>query len=199
MEYKDSYLVERCLEGDRSAFAIIVERYKRQIYSITYSMTRNHADADDLSQDAFIRAYENLRKFNLGTNFRSWLCRIAVNLCIDHLRHEKRFPEDSLDDQSETLPSQNPDPQYSLESSELMENIMAAVDSLPADQKTVVILREMQGLELKEIAEIMKCSESTIRWRLHYARKKLQKKLQSYVGCRPLLRKPRLSHPKNGV
>ncbi len=182
MEYKDSYLVEKCLQGDRSAFAIIVERYKRQIYSITYSMTHNHADADDLSQDAFVKAYENLRRFKLGTNFRSWLCRIAVNSCIDHLRHKKRFRENSLDDQSEVLPDHNPGPQADLESGELMDNIMAAVDSLPADQKTVVILREIEGFELKEIAEVMKCSESTIRWRLHYARKKLRKKLEGYLN-----------------
>ena len=181
MEHEDSCLVERCLQGDRPAFAVIVERYKKQIYSITYSMTRNHADADDLSQETFIKAYENLRRFNLGTNFRSWICRIAVNLCIDHLRRRKRTPEDCSDDQLELLPDQNLNPHNNLESSELMENIMAAVDSLPADQKTVVILREMQGLGLKEIAEVMKCSESTVRWRLHYARKKLRKKLQSYV------------------
>jgi RNA polymerase sigma-70 factor (ECF subfamily) len=181
MEYEDSYLIERCLQGDRSAFGIIVERYKRRIYSITYSMTRDHADADDLSQDTFVKAYENLRRFSLGTNFPSWLCRIAVNLCIDHLRRKKRFPEDRLDDQPETLSGQNFNPHQDLESSELMEKIMAAVDSLPTDQRTVVILREMQGLGLKEIAEVMKCSESTIRWRLHYARKKLRKKLQSYV------------------
>lgn len=181
MEDKDSYLIERCLQGDRSAFTMIVERYKRQIYSITYSMTRNHADADDLSQDTFIKVYENLRRFNLGTNFRSWLCRIAVNLCIDHLRHKKRFPEDSLDDQLELPSDRNLNPHNNVESSELMESIMAAVDSLPKDQRTVVILREMQGLGLKEIAEIMRCSESTTRWRLHYARKKLREKLQSYV------------------
>ena len=181
MEQKDSHLVERCLQGDRAAFAILVERYKRQIYSVTYSMTRNHADADDLSQDTFVRAYENLGRFNLGTNFRSWLCRIAVNLCIDHLRHKKRFPEDDLDDQLERLQGQNVNPHQEIESHELMQNIMAAVDSLPGDQRTVVILREMQGLGMKEIAEVMKCSENTIRWRLHYARKKLRKKLQSYM------------------
>lgn len=182
MGYEDSYLVEKCLEGDRSAFAAIVDRYKRQIYSITYSMTRNHADADDLSQDTFIKAYENLRKFKLGTNFRSWLCRIATNSCIDYLRRKKRSSEDGLDDQAELLPDQNPGPQENLESSELMENITAAVDSLPKDQRTVVIMREMQGFGLKEIAKIMKCSESTVRWRLHYARKKLQKKLQGYLN-----------------
>lgn len=181
MELKDSYLVGKCLQGDGSAFAVIVDRYKRQIYSITYSMTRNHADADDLSQDTFVKAYENLRKFKQGTNFRSWLCRIAVNSSIDHLRRRKHFSGEPLDDQVETLPDQNPDPQDNVESRELMENITAAVDSLPKSQRTVVILREMQGLGLKEIAGILDCSESTVRWRLHYARKKLQKKLQSYV------------------
>jgi RNA polymerase sigma-70 factor (ECF subfamily) len=181
MEYEDSYLIEKCLQGDRSAFAAIVERYKRQIYSITYSMTHNHADADDLSQDTFIKAYENLHRFKLGTNFHSWLHRIAVNICIDHLRHKKRSREDSLDGQAEMLSDHSLDPQESLESRELMENILAAVDSLPTAQRTVVILREMQGLGLKEIAQIMGCSENTIRWRLHYARKKLRKKLQSYL------------------
>ena len=182
MGCEDSCLVERCLEGDRSAFATIVDRYKRQIYSITYSMTHNHADADDLSQDTFVKAYENLRKFKLGTNFRSWLSRIAVNSCIDHLRQKKRFSEGGLDDQAELLPDQNPGPQDNLESSELMENITAAVDSLPKDQRTVVIMREMQGFALKDIARIMECSESTVRWRLHYARRKLQKKLQVYLN-----------------
>jgi len=181
MAYKDSSLVELCLQGDRSAYASLVERYRKQIYSITYSMTHNHADADDLSQDTFIRAYENLRKFKLGTNFRSWLCRIATNLCIDHLRHRNRFPEDGLDDQAELPSGRGSNPHNNLESSELMDNIMVAVDSLPANQKTVVVLREMQGMGLKEIAKTLNCSESTIRWRLHYARKKLREKLQVYL------------------
>lgn len=179
MECEDSYLVERCLQGDKAAFASIVERYKKRIYSITYSMTRNHADADDLSQEAFIKAYENLHRFKPGTNFHSWLRRVAVNLCIDYLRHKKRFPENGLDDHPEMPSSHNP--QNNVESSELMDSIMAAVDSLPIDQRTAIILREIQGLGSKEIAEVMNCSESTIRWRLHYARKKLQKKLQAYM------------------
>jgi len=181
MADKDSCLVKVCLQGDGSAFASIVEKYKKQIYSIAYSMTRNHADADDLSQDAFVKAYENLHRFKLGTNFRSWLCRIATNLCIDYLRHKKRFPEDSLDDQAELLPAYGNNPHDNLESSELMDNIMAAVDSLPVSQRTVVVLREMQGMRLKEISKILNCSESTIRWRLHYARKKLREKLQVYL------------------
>lgn len=181
MEYTDSYLIEKCLQGDGSAFATIVDKYRKQVYSIAYSMTRNHADADDLSQDAFVKAYENLRKFKLGTNFYSWLCRIAVNLSIDHLRHAKRFSETSLDDQAEILPDRNPNAQDDVEASELMTNIAEAVDSLPKAQRTIVILREIEGLGLNEIAEIMNCSASTVRWRLHYAREKLQKKLQNYM------------------
>ena len=115
MEYGDSQLVEKCLQGDRSAFGMIVERYKKQMYSVVYSMTHNHSDADDISQDTFIKAFENLRKFKLGTNFRSWLYRIAVNLCIDHLRRQKRYPKNSLDDQAKMVPDQDPDPQDELE------------------------------------------------------------------------------------
>lgn len=184
MEYEDSQIVEKCLQGDRSAFGIIVERYKKQIYSVAYSMTHNHSDADDLSQDTFIKAFENLRKFKLGTNFRSWLYRIAVNLCIDNLRHKKRFPENNLDDQEKMLPNQDPDPQIQIESSELMKSIMAAVNSLPEKQRIVVILSEIEGLKLKDIAETIKCPESTIRCRLHYARKKLQEKLRDYMNSK---------------
>jgi RNA polymerase sigma-70 factor (ECF subfamily) len=181
MADKDSRLVELCLQGDRSAYASIVEKYRKQIYSIVYSMTRNHADADDLSQDTFIRAYENLHRFKLGTNFRSWLFRIASNLCIDHLRHKKRFPEDNLDDQAELPSDRKNNPHNNLEASELMDNITAAVNTLPANQRIVVVLREMQGMGLKEIAKMLNCSESTIRWRLHYARKKLREKLSTYL------------------
>jgi RNA polymerase sigma-70 factor (ECF subfamily) len=182
MENKDSYYVDRCLKGDKSAFAFIVDRYKKQMYSVAYSMTHNHDDADDLSQEAFVKAYENLGKFKLGTNFRSWLYRITVNLCIDHLRRKKRVREEQIDDRLEVIPHNNPDPQENLESRELMKNIMAAMDSLPKAQRTVVILREIQGLDLREISEIMRCSENTIRWRLHSARKKLRKKLEGYLG-----------------
>ncbi|MBD3183087.1 sigma-70 family RNA polymerase sigma factor [Candidatus Poribacteria bacterium] len=183
MEHTDSYLIEKCLEGDRSAFAEIVERYKKQIYSITYSMTHNHADADDLSQDTFIKAYENLGKFKLNTNLRSWLCRIAVNSCIDYIRHKKRSPEDFVSDEvTKNISRPNDNPYNNVESQEVMNNIYEAVNSLPKNQKIVVTLREIQGMELKEIAEIMECSENTIRWRLHSARKKLQKKLAFYLG-----------------
>ena len=182
MQQTDSDLVERCLQGERTAFAAIVERYKARIYYIAYSMTHSHADADDLSQEAFIKAYENLHRFKLGTSFRSWICRIVVNLSIDHLRRKKRHPTDSLENHKFELVNRNQNnPHKDLLSKELMDNITAAIDSLPQSQKTVVVLREIERMELPEIAAIMQCSQSTVRWRLHYARKKLRNKLRVYL------------------
>jgi len=182
MSFNDSELIEKCCKGDKEAFGKLVEKYKRSIYTFAYQMTHNHEDADDLSQEAFIRAYENLNKFEPGTNFKAWLFRILRNLCIDHLRHTNRFSSESIENtQEQLLTTHNPGPEEKLLISELRQKIFGAIDSLPESQKTVVICREMQGLSHREIAEITQTPEKTVRWRLHQARKKLQKMLKEYL------------------
>ena len=181
MDVDDFALIQKCCQGDKETFGQLVEKYKRPMYALAYRMMHNHEDADDLSQEAFIRAYENLNKFRSGTNFRAWLFRILKNLCIDRLRHAARFPNESLGNAKNRLVSHNPGPEEKVEAAELRQRIYDAIDSLPEAQRTVVILHEMQGLRHREIAQITKTPERTVRWRLHQARKKLQEMLKEYL------------------
>ena len=178
---EDSEIVQKCLQGDKNAFGQLVEKYKRRLYAFAYRMMRSHEDADDLSQEAFLRAYENLSRFNPGTNFQAWIFRILHNLCIDQLRKANRFHHESIDDAAEYIPTRNPRPDQEVEAAELKEHIRVAIDTLPEAQRTVVILREMQGLSHKEIAQITKTNEKTVRWRLHQARKKLREILKEFL------------------
>ena len=182
MNINDSDLIEKCLRGDKTAFSQLVTKYKRPLYALAHRMMRSHEDADDLSQEAFVKAYENLHQFQLGTNFRSWLFRIVTNLCIDQLRRSARFPNAPLENaDARYLINHNPQPDKEVETAELRQHIYAAIDALPEAQRTVVILREMEGLSHREIAKIMKASEKTVRWRLHQARKKLREMLKEYL------------------
>jgi RNA polymerase sigma-70 factor (ECF subfamily) len=177
----DSEIIQKCLQGDKNAFGQLVEKYKRGLYGFAYQMTRSHEDADDLSQEAFLRAYENLNNFKPGTNFHAWIFRILHNLCLDQLRKANRFHHESIGDAAKYLPTQNPRPDQEAEAAELRTHIHAAVKNLPQVQRTVVILREMQGLSHREIAEITKTNEKTVRWRLHQARKKLREMLKDFL------------------
>jgi len=177
----DSKIIQKCLQGDKNAFGQLVEKYKRRLYAYAYQRMRSHEDAGDVSQEAFLRAYENLNSFKLGTNFQAWIFRILRNLCIDQLRKANRFHSESIDDAAEYIPARNPRPDQEVEAAELKSHIHAAIDTLPEAQRTVVILREMQQLSHREIAEITKTNEKTVRWRLHQARKKLREMLKEFL------------------
>ncbi len=177
----DSEIIQKCLQGDKNAFGQLVEKYKRSLYAYAHQMMHSHEDADDLSQEAFLRAYENLNRFKLGTNFQAWIYRILRNLCIDQLRKASRFHRESIEDAAEYIPTRNPGPDKEVEAAELKEHIRAAIDTLPEAQRTVVILREMQELSHREIAHITKTNEKTVRWRLHQARKKLREMLKDFL------------------
>ena len=187
-ENQDGLLVKKVKAGDVEAFGELVSRYRTRIYHTAYQMTNNYADADDLSQEALIRAYHSIATFDERSNFYTWLYRIVVNLSIDHLRKEGRRKHVSLDEeiiidtqQSELLTGTKDSPGKALETKELHEELTKAIDSLPLAEKTVVVLAILQGLSYKEVAEIEDCPEKTISWRLFRARKRLRKKLQPYL------------------
>ena len=186
----DTVCIERVLEGDPSAFGPLVERYQGRIYAVVYGMVRNREDARELSQEAFVKAYRNLERFRFNASFYTWLCRIAMNVSIDHLRRQKLrrtevFDEGIAardDDGVISLAHHRNDPGRNLERKRLRERIMSAMDELPDDQKQVVVLREIEGLSYKEIAEVMDIPEGTVMSRLFYARKKLQSALKEDKG-----------------
>ena len=182
----DQDLVQHVLDGDTTAFRGLVERYQGRIYALIYGMMRNREDARDIVQEAFVKAYRNIRTYRREASFHTWLYRIAMNLAIDHLRSRTRHPMNEYDDhveQSEPEGNYRSDhlqrhPGRDLERQRLYNKIMTAMQELPPDQRQVVLLREIEGLSYKEIADTMEIPEGTVMSRLFYARKKLQELLK---------------------
>lgn len=178
----DVELVAAAAQGDAVAYRGLVERYQTRIYSVCYGMMRNSEDARDCAQEAFVKAYRNLDKFRYGSSFYHWLCRIAVNVSIDLLRRKKVRRAEEFDEGYAARESgggyyyqhHRDDPGKELERKGLHARLYAALDTLPPEQRQVLILREMDGLAYKEIADVMGIPEGTVMSRLFYARKKMQ-------------------------
>ncbi len=187
-EDPDAAMVAAVLAGDPEAYRVLVERYERRIYHVIYGMVRRQEDAHDLAQDAFIKAFQNLHRFRLESKFYTWLCRIAMNVAIDHLRKQKHRRHAEFDDsrggsegaQVVRLHSAKDDPSANVARSQMRRTIMDAVDTLPEDQKQVLILRELEEMPYKEIAEILDIPEGTVMSRLYYARRRLQELLADH-------------------
>ena len=183
---EDHDLIRAVLDGDATAYRGLVERYEGRIYAVCYGMVRNREDARDLAQEAFVKAFRNLSRFRFSASFYTWLCRIAMNVSIDHLRRQKVRRAESFDEAIASrdsagvisLEHHRNNPGRDLERKRLHAAILAAMDELPDEQKQVIVLREVEGMAYKEIAEIMDIPEGTVMSRLYYARKKLQQALK---------------------
>ncbi len=178
----DSELVARVLKGDKNAFRPIVERYQNRLYVMVVGMVRDEAEARDLVQNAFIKAYQSLDSFRLDSAFYTWIYRIAMNLAIDSCRKRRRRKTGSFDEavaardeDGEMLELHHTDgPAEALQRKELRQRIFAAMEELTEEQREVLMLREVEGLSYAEISETMGIPEGTVMSRLFYARKKMQ-------------------------
>jgi RNA polymerase sigma-70 factor (ECF subfamily) len=185
-EPSDRELVERCQRGQLAAYEQLVRRYRQRVYGLAYSMVRNEQDATDIAQEAFVRAWQAIRKFQKNASFYTWLYRITTNLCIDFVRKRERRPtttfEEAIDPETDVdvnePPSSNPLPTEELRRKELRLQIYAALRELSPAHRVVIQLREFDGLDYAEIARAVGCSIGTVMSRLHYARKHLQKLLK---------------------
>ena len=184
-DLEDRALVSRVLDGDQAAYGQLVQRYQSKIFAVAYGVLRNREDAREVAQDVFIKAYRNLPSFRRDSSFYTWMYRITVNLAIDAQRKAYRKRETTFEDVrlspdevNSTGPRPAADPEEHLERKRLGMQINDAIDQLPSDQRTAIILREIQGLSYKEIADTMGCAEGTVMSRLFYARKKLQELLK---------------------
>jgi RNA polymerase sigma-70 factor (ECF subfamily) len=183
----DREILEAVLGGDGTAYRGLVEKYQTRVYGMVFGMLRNREDARDVTQEAFVKAYRNLETFRLESSFYTWIYRIAMNLAIDFTRKRKRrettgFDEGvaTRDEDGSIAEAHHEDgPGRQLERKRLFARIMDAMQELPEDQREVILLRELEGLQYKEIADIMGIPEGTVMSRLFYARKKLQKLLAS--------------------
>jgi len=184
----DHELVERSRQGHLQSFDELVTRHRARIFAMIRNMIHNEADAWDLSQEVFIKAWSALPRFEARASFSTWLYRIAHNLVYDWARKRKIesagelndeiFHSERIDAASSTTPSTGQHPDDALTSGELRQKIEAALARLSDDHRQVVVLKDVQGLAYKEIAEVMECSIGTVMSRLHHARKKLQSMLQ---------------------
>jgi RNA polymerase sigma-70 factor (ECF subfamily) len=182
-------LVRRARRGDLPAYDELVRRYQERIYATVYHMTANHEDANDLAQEAFIKAFQALRSFKGGSSFYTWIYRIAVNKTINFLKQRRNKSQMSLDDLDFNA-EHDPDlvalvsektPRREVGLAELQEKLNAAMQRLSEPHRLVVTLHDVQGLSHEEIAEIMDCNIGTVRSRLFYARQQLQAYLSDYL------------------
>lgn len=189
----DLNLVKRVRNGDKDAFRELVEQYQRKVFSIAYGMVNNREDAMDLVQESFLKVHNNLGRFEGSSSFYTWLYRIVVNVCIDHIRKSGRRIKVDYDDQilregsvegdDRIRPSVlNVDPVKAHGRKELLEKIRSALEELSPIHKEAIVLRELQGLSYEEMASVMGVSKGTVMSRLHHARKNLQGLLHEYVG-----------------
>ena len=183
----DLELVKRCQEGDREAFRILVERYQARATRLAYRYVGNMDDAQDITQDAFIRVHRSIKDFRNESQFYTWFYRILVNLALDHLRRNKiqagEFQDGVLlrSQSAADAQTKKTNPREELWKKQRQQAIVGAIDALPPDQRTTVILREIDGLSYEEIAQVTKVPIGTVMSRLYYARRKLQEKLKEYV------------------
>ncbi|MDD5455305.1 MAG: sigma-70 family RNA polymerase sigma factor [Candidatus Ratteibacteria bacterium] len=177
---EDFILVRKARLGDKDAFRQLVEEYKKQVYFIAYRMTNNHADADDLSQEAFVKAYQSIGSFKGKSSFFTWLYRITINITLNYLKKAGKNQPFELDENI-SIADSSLSPDKVLQQRQLHEQITKAINSLPVKEKAVVELAVLEGLPHKQIAQILGCREKTASWRLFQARKKLKEKLSSFV------------------
>ena len=188
MEPDDRKLVEDARRGDAGAFRELVIRHQRRAYAVALGMVHDPDDARDVCQEAFLKVHKNLSTFEGEAQFFTWLYRIVMNLCIDHLRKkrgqqvefdETQAPDDP--DEGGIAPHRTGfDPARALSDKELRKQIMGALDKLSPAHRAVLVMREVEGMSYQEMADEMKCSIGTIMSRLFHARKKMQSMLIAY-------------------
>ncbi|MBN2530955.1 MAG: sigma-70 family RNA polymerase sigma factor [Deltaproteobacteria bacterium] len=190
-EYSDIELVNRCRNGDEMAFSQLVQRYQRKVYTIALGMVKNPDDAMDIAQEGFVKVHRYIGNFQGSSSFYTWLYRIVVNLCIDHLRKNGRYASDEYDErthnreggQGRGVLSSNlgNNPSANLGRKELAAYLQRAIEDLPPYHRAVILMREIEGMSYSDMADTLNISKGTVMSRLHHARQKLQAALQLYL------------------
>ena len=168
----DADLIQRTLAGEREAFEGIVLRYQDRAYWAALNLLGDPEEARDVAQEAFLRSYRALARFDFGMSFYTWLYRIVVNLSIDQLRRRSKSRPVPLDDVSAGLANEEAEPPSAgLENRDVARQVRQVLDQLPEKYRAVMVLRDLENLSCKEIAAVVRSTHSTVRWRLHMARK----------------------------
>jgi len=188
--HSDEELAERFASGEVDSFRVLVEKYKSRVYNVVYGIMGSRDEAEDLTQEVFIKVYRNLHHFKGKSRFYTWLYRIAVNVCLSAKRKRGQFSyivstsESSEVDtgrQKIELADETYSPRKVSENMELVSQIQSAINSLPRVLEMTFVLREFEDLSYRELARIFRCSSGTIKSRLARARERLRRKLRPYL------------------
>lgn len=172
MEEETRQLIQSCKKGDISAFETLVHQNAGRVSNIIYQMIGTSSDVDDLSQEVFIKVYQHIKYFREEAKFSTWLYRVTVNTVWDYLRGQKH---------RKTIPLEEIEPIYGVEvknNTELKDLLHAQIQALPIKYRSIIILKEIEGLSYNEIADILKCSLGTVESRLFRARQFLKESLE---------------------
>jgi RNA polymerase sigma factor (sigma-70 family) len=188
-EITDRVLVERAQAGDPTAFDDLVRRYQPRLLGMLYNMTNNHTDSWDLAMETFEKAYKSIHSFRLDSEFFTWLYRIGFNLTVNFIKRNKHRNNLSLDDTDLDLQNRSEfidasasgDAERQSRLSDLKKKLNESMMKLSEEHRAVVTMFDVQGLSHSEISKVMNCKEETVRSRLFYAHKQLQKYLKNYL------------------
>lgn len=183
----DGEVVERVRAGDTDVFEVLMRRYNQRLYRVTRSILGDDAEAEDVTQDAYVRSYQHLDQFDGRAKFSTWLTRIAVHEALSRLRNRRRFVELDAAPVSMgkviNLESRSPSPEQEVLTHTMEMALEAATDRLPQNYRSVFILREVDGLSTAETAECLGISEEAVKVRLHRARTSLRKDIHAHTGA----------------
>ncbi|MEW5900912.1 MAG: RNA polymerase sigma factor [Acidobacteriota bacterium] len=198
MVTEEQELVDRLYRGEKAAFRELVEAHKKKVYFLALDMVGQHADAEDVSQEVFLKVFRSFRTFKRGSKLSSWLYRVTYNACLDHLRRKSMAPRpvedvtlELLQEGSASLPApSSKDPMMRTEKELLRQQVERALQVVSAQERAVFTLRHYEGLPLNDIAQALDLSVGSVKSYLHRAVKKIQRELASW-GAKPT---PEVSH-----
>lgn len=170
-------IIRRVKKGDQRAFGELVSRYRNQVGALAYKMVGDYDEAADITQNVFVKTSQNLWRYDENKRFYTWLYRITVNASIDYMRKHRRHRHEPLDNVRETAEHHRDNPESNFRNSRLREHLHEATERLNGKQKSAFILRDIEGCQIDDVANIMDMPEATVRWYLHRARQKIRKDL----------------------
>ena len=181
----DQELVARVQKGDRGAFDLLVRKYQHKIVKLVARYVYDRAEVEDVAQEAFIKAYRAIGGFRGESAFYTWLYRIAINTAKNHLAaHGRQIPGSDMDPEDAELVEgggvlrETTTPEHMMLTNEIADTVHAAIEALPEDLRTAIVLREIEGLSYEEIAEVMECPIGTVRSRIFRAREAIDRELK---------------------
>jgi len=178
-------LIQRCLRGDQTAWELIVRQHWRKVFNVAYKFVGKHDEAEDLTQDIFLRVFKSLDTFDRRANFQTWLISVSRNLCIDHyrsVRKERETIDRDIDANELSPPSADQGPFAALEQRDRVELLRRALSSLPRTLRTAVVMRDIQELSYQEIADRLRLPEGTVKSRINRGRTELARQIRKLRG-----------------